>query len=50
MASKFEVFSEKFDRGVQINVGAFACVCESWVDQGWGLGYDVWMDGGWNND
>ena len=47
MASKFEVFSEKFERGVRINVGAG--VCECWVHEGWG-NFDVWMHNSWNND
>ena len=41
MASKFEVFSEKFDRALQVEVNAFVSAYESW---------DLsWLDGGWNN-
>ena len=46
MASKFEVFSEKFNRGVQFDAGAFDCAWKNQVEQSWDLS---WLDGGWNN-
>ena len=38
MASKFEVFSEKFNRGVQVEGNACFCTCENWIHEGWGNG------------